>query len=172
MKVIRNLKGEIVRVETSYGEKWWHLSASTWMLILGLLLLIVAGFVPSETLAAVPRVFNIKLWPWELVVLIPTIACYSFGCWRIYRDRGEHDEVERKHAKNFIGFGATAVVILLCLLILSVTGRFFLFFRPVVDLFARGRLTFAAFWRLALIVVSVVPLIHFGKEWVCGFWDD
>lgn len=33
-KRIGNLKGEVVRVEVSYGEKWWHLSASTRCLVL------------------------------------------------------------------------------------------------------------------------------------------
>ena len=38
MKEIRNLKGEVVRTETSYGDRWWHFSASTWSLLFGAVL--------------------------------------------------------------------------------------------------------------------------------------
>ncbi|MGI5832202.1 MAG: hypothetical protein ACOX6D_06680 [Thermoguttaceae bacterium] len=172
MKEIRNFRGEIVRVESEYGEKWWHLSASTWGFLLGLGFLLLGFFMPTSVLVAVLRVFDVRIWTWEHFVLFSVIAGYLFVCWGLYRNWSEYDEDEERHAKNFILFGATVVVILLFLLILSIVGRFHLFFRPVVDLFARGRVTLAALWRTALIVVSVVPLIHFGKEWILGFWDD
>lgn len=84
MKEIRNLKGEVVRVEVSYGEKWWHLSASTWCLVLGGVLLIVGCF-PMDWLLALSRVLDPRMWPWELYVLVLTVTAYLLLCWWIHR---------------------------------------------------------------------------------------
>ncbi len=172
MKEIRNLKGEIVRVETSYGDRWWHFSSSTLSLAFGVILLIVGSLVSAESLVAAFRAFNVRLWPYELFILIPVIAGYLFACWRICRNWYDYDEDEKKHALNFIGFGTAFAFIVSSLLILSMTGRFFLFFRPLTDMLTRGVFSLAAVWRAALAVVLSVPLIYFGKEWVCGFWDE
>ena len=172
MKEIRNLKGEVVRTETSYGDRWWHLSASTWSLLFGAVLLVIGYSVSSESLGAASRIFDVRRWPHELFFLVPAIAAYLFWCWRISRNWFEYDEDERRHALNFIGFGAALMLIVSFLLLLSMTGRFFLFFRPLTDMFARGVFSLAAVWRALPFVALSVPLIYFGKEWICGFWDD
>ena len=80
MKEIRNLKGEVVRTETSYGDRWWHLSASTWSLLFGAVLLVIGYSVSSESLGAASRIFDVRRWPHELFFLIPAVAAYLFWC--------------------------------------------------------------------------------------------
>ena len=172
MKEIRNLKGEVVRTETSYGDRWWHFSDSTWSLVSGAVLLIIGCSVSSESFVAALRIFDVRLWPYELFVLIPVVAGYLFWCWRICRNWFDYDGDGKKHALNFVGFGAAFTVIISFLLLLSMTGRFFLFFRPLTDMLTRGVFSMAAVWRAVPVVVLSVPLIYFGKEWICGFWND
>ncbi len=172
MREIRNFKGEVVRTETSYGDRWWHFSESTWSLLFGAVLLIIGCSISSETLGAVSRIFDVRLWRFGLLVLIPVVFGYLFGCWRICRNWFDYDEDEKKHALNFVGFGTSFAVIVFFLLFLSMTGRFFLFFRPLTDMLTRGVFSMAAVWRAVPIVVLSVPLIYFGKEWFCGFWND
>lgn len=172
MREVKNLKGEVVKVEPEYGEKWWHLSGSTWFLIAGLLLLNIGFFVKIDLLLSILRLLDIRIWPWEVLVLVPVLAGFLLWCVHLCRNWEDYDDDERRHHRNFIGFGITVTVVLLFLLILSMSGRFFLFFRPVTNLFSRGMVSMAAVWRSALIVVPLVPLIYFGKEWICGFWDE
>ncbi|MGI5832188.1 MAG: hypothetical protein ACOX6D_06605 [Thermoguttaceae bacterium] len=174
MKEIKNFKGEIVKVESSDGENWWRLSSSAWLwlLISGLILFNIGCFVKPSLIDSLLHFLDMRLWPWELFVIILVGAGFSFQCWRICRDYDEYYDYEKKHARNFIAFGVTVLVILLFLLFLSMTGRFFLFFRPIGNWFVRGHYTLQAVGRSALVVVSLIPLIYFGKEWICGFWDE
>ena len=172
MPEIRNLKGEVVKIVPEPGEGRLRLSGSTWFLIIGLILVNLGFFVKFDFLLSALRVFDIRLWPWEVFVLVPLIAAFFYQCWRIHRNWEYYDEDEERHAKNFIGFGATVLVILLFVFILLMTGRFSLFFRPVTNMFSRGIFSLAALWRSALVVVVLVPFIYFGKEWICGFWDE
>ena len=172
MKEIRNLKGEVVKIDRSDEKRPLRLSGSSWLLISGLILLGAGCFVKLPLIESVIHLCDVRLWPWELFVIIAAAAGLSFPYWRIYRDREDYDDYDKKHAKNFIAFSITVMVILLFLLILSMSGRFFLFFRPIVNWFVRGHYTLQAVWRSVLIIVPLVPLIYFGKEWICGFWDE
>ncbi len=168
MREIKNFKGEIVKIESSYGDKWWHPSGSTWFLISGLVLGIFAN------LSFSPSILNIldpRCWPWEIFVLIPLLAAFLYQCGRIYRNWEYYDEDEEKHAKNFVWLGVTVLLSLLFVCVLTMTGRFFLFFRPLTEMFTRGVFSLAAIWRAVPIVVLSVPLLYFGKEWICGFWN-
>lgn len=172
MKEIRNFKGEVVQREVSYGDRWWHWSREVWGCVFGLLFLLLGVFVPYQSVLVIQRFLNPRLWSWEHFTLLAATAGYLFCCWSIYRNWENYSGAEERRAKNFIIFGVTALVILYFLLILSIAGRFGLFFRPLGQMFARGRFSLAAVWRLALIVVACVPLIHFGKEWILGFWEE
>ena len=172
MPEIRNLKGEIIKIEPDDGGKYLHFSASVWFLIIGIILVSLGLFVDLNFVLSILRIFDFRLWPWEVFVLVPLVAVFFYQCWRIYRNWEYYDEDEERHAKNFIGFGVTVLVILLFVFILLLTGRFFLFFRPVTNMFSRGIFSLAALWRSALVVAALVPFIYFGKEWICGFWDE
>ncbi len=172
MREIRNLKGEVVKTVPDGGEGRFRLSVSTWFLILGLVLINAGLFVKVDFVLSAFKIFDIRLWPWEVFVLVPLLAAFLYQCARIYKNWEYYDETEERHAKHFIGFGITVFVILLFVFILLMSGRFSLFFRPVTNMFSRGTFSMAALWRSALVIAALVPLIHFGKEWICGFWDE
>lgn len=172
MPEIRNLKGEIVKTEPDDGGRCFYLSYSSWFLILGLVLVNLGLFVKLDFVLSALKIFDVRIWPWEVFVLVPLTATFLYQCKRIYKNWKYYDNDEKRHAKNFIGFGATVLVVLLFVFILLMSGRFFLFFRPVTNLFSRGTFSLAALWRSALVVMTLVPLIYFGKEWIFGFWDE
>ena len=172
MKEIKNLKGEIVKVDDSDEERWWQLSASTWLLILGLILLNVGCFVKPTLLDSMIQLLDVRLWHWECVVSLFFLAGILFQFWRIRRDWNDYYDYEKKHAWGFIGFGVTVMIILLFFMILSATGRLSLFFRPIGNWFGFGQYTNAALFRSMILIVGLVPLIYFGKEWILGFWDE
>lgn len=172
MKEIKNLKGETVRVEPSEDNTRWRLSVSTWILLAGLIFFNIGCFVRPMFLDGVLQALDVRLWPWEVILFLFVIAGILFQCGRIRRGWSDYYDYEKKHAWNFIALSVTVLILLVFLFTLSLTGRFFLFFRPVVNWFARGHYTLSAVGRSALIVISLVPLIYFGKEWICGFWDE
>lgn len=172
MNEIKNLKGEVVKTESPENAPWWRLSASTWLLLAGLVLFNVGCFMKPTILDAVLHFFDIRLWPWEILTLLLVAAAVSFQCWRIRRDWSEYYDYEKKHARSFIALSVTILLILCCLFALSLTGRFALFFRPMVNWFVRGHYTLSAVGRSVLVVAALVPLLYFGKEWIFGFWDE
>ncbi len=172
MKEIRNFKGEIVKTEAAYGERWWHLSSETWMFLSGIVILTVTLLLPAAWFNAALHSLDVRVWTWRHFVLAAAAAGYAAGCWHIRRSWDGYDEDEKRHAMSFVWFGLTLIAILAFLVILSMTGRLALFFRPVAQMFSVGRFTLAAVWRLALLALASVPLIHFGKEWILGFWNE
>lgn len=172
MGEIRNFKGEVVRIESSSGDRCRHFFAENWVVILGVLFLLLGFSVPAQAVTPVLQFFDIRTWTWRHLLLVSLIVGYIVGCWQIFRNWNGYSDSEERRAKNFIGFGAALVVIFSFMLILSIVGRLSLFFRPVTAMFSSGRLSWAGFWRLSLTVVSFVPLFHFGKEWIMGFWEE
>ena len=170
MKVIRNFKGEIVQAERPAGRRF-RLSAEVWGMLLGLLVMALGFSVPSRFMKEFLALFDVRFWSWPHLLLFSALICYAVGCWHIYRNWEDYDDNEQRHAKNFVAFGVTVIVIVLFLVILFLSGRFFLFFRPLATMFSTGRFSLAGIGRLALIVVFLIPLIHFGKEWIVGFGE-
>ena len=140
--------------------------------LFGLLFLFLGFCVPYQAVRTVQRFLNPCQWSWEHFTPFATTAGYLFCCWSIYRNWYDYGDAKERRAKNLIIFGITALMILYFLLILSIAGRFGLFFRPLGQMFAHGRFSLAAVWRLALIVITCVPFIHFGKEWILGVWKE
>lgn len=171
MREIRNFKGEVVRVENETDDRWWHIPREVMLVVLGSLFYLLGLNEPAKAVRSILRFFDIRDWTWRHLLLVSVTAGFLFSCWRIKRNWEDYSYAEEKRAKNYIGFGATLTIILSFLLILSIFGRFSLFFRPVVDMFSGGRFSLSGLWRLALIVASSVPLIHFGKEWILGLWE-
>jgi len=60
---IRNLKGEIV-LDRDPDEKWYQLSASTWLLIGGLLLFNIGCFLSPGLIDDIFRLLDVRLWKW------------------------------------------------------------------------------------------------------------
>lgn len=172
MREIRNFKGEVVRTESSSGNPWYRFITGNGWIILGVLFLLLGFFVPAQAVFPVLGFFDIRIWSWQHLLLISVIIGYAVSCWQIFRNWSEYSDSEERHAKNFILFGASVTVILSFLLILSIIGYLSLFFRPVVTMFSSGRLSLTGFWRLLLIIVSLIPLVLFGREWIVGFWED
>ena len=172
MKVIRNLKGEVVRTENENSDRWWRIPREVMLVVLGSFFYLFGRYGPEQTVMPILRFFDIRDWTWRHLLLVSVAAGFLFSCWWIKRNWDDYSYTEEKRAKNYIGFGATATAILSFLLILSVTGRFSLFFRPVIAMFSSGRFSSSGLWRLALIVASSGPLIYFGKEWVLSFWEE
>ncbi len=171
MKEIRNFKGEIVQTKGPAGRRWFRLSGEVWGMLLGLLVMTLGCLVPPRFMAAFLRLFDVRFWSWPHPLVFSALICYAVGCWHIYRNWEDYDGDEERHAKSFVAFGVTVIVILLLLVALFLSGRFFLFFRPLGTMFSTGRFSLAGFGRLALIVVSLIPLIHFGKGWISGFFE-
>ncbi|MBO7726739.1 MAG: hypothetical protein J6S40_09780 [Thermoguttaceae bacterium] len=172
MKEIRNFKGEVVRTENSSGGGLRALSGEVWFVFLGLLLLGIGCFLPVKAMSVFLRFFDVRIWTWQHLLLAAVAASYAVGCWHIWRSWDDYDEDEKRHAMSFVWFGLTVVVIVAFLVILALSGRFALFFRPMVGMFSTGRFSLAGIGRLALLIVPLVPLIHFGKEWILGFWNE
>ena len=172
MREIRNLKGEIVRIE-SRSSGWWHkLPCEVWFVLLGLILLAFGYAVPAKAMSVFLHFFDLRVWTWLHLLLFTTVASYAVGCWLVWRNWDDYDEDEEHRAMNFVWFGLTVVIVVAFLIILTLSGRFFLFFRPMVGMLSNGRFSLAGFGRLALLVAPLVPLIYFGKEWILGFWDE
>ena len=172
MTEIKNAEGQELRKDVPQEEKWWRISFSTWLLIGGLILLNIGCFVQSSTLDKLLPALDVRHWPWEVFVLLLVFAISVWQYRRFYRSWSDYYDHERKHARNFIGLSVTVLAILLFLTILSVSGRFFVFFRPVTYLFTVGKFSIAGFLRGILMVVMAVPLIYYAKEWIVGFWDE
>ena len=124
MKEIRNLKGEIVKTEAAYGERWWHLSFESWILLCGIAILAATFFLPIAWFNAAFHFFDIRDWTWRHLLLVVAVAAYAVGCWHIWRSWENYDEDEEHRARSFIFFGLTALVIVFFLVILSLTGRY------------------------------------------------
>ncbi|MBR5414739.1 MAG: hypothetical protein IK105_02270 [Thermoguttaceae bacterium] len=172
MKEIRNFKGEVVQTKSSSGYRCLRWSGEVWGMLFGLLFVALGCLVPPRFMTAFLRLFDVRFWSWPHFLVFTAVICYAVGCWHIYRNWEDYDGDEECRAKSFIAFGLTVMVILLLLVILYLSGRFFLFFRPLVTMFSTGRFSLAGVGRLALIVVSLIPLIHFGKGWILGFFEE
>ena len=171
MNVIRNFKGEAVQTEHATGGFWRWIPGEMWGGGFGLLFLLLGHFVPEEVAMSILHFFDIRLWAWEHILLMVFITSYVVGCWHIRQSWDYYDEDEKRHAISFICFGLTVVIVVVCLVILFLSNRFVLFFRPMIQMFSAGRFSLTGFWRLAIIITSSVLLVHFGKEWILGFYD-
>ena len=172
MKEIRNFKGEIVQRKAAYGDRWWHFSKEFWGIFGGVLFLLIGHLVPDRTILNIYRFLDIRLWTWQHILLISSLIGYTICFTMIVRNWKYYDKDEESHAKYFVGFCTTMLVMVIFFVSLSLTDRFCLFFRPITDMLTRGIFSLSAIWRAIPVISLSLFLIYFGTEWILGIWDN
>jgi hypothetical protein len=165
---IRNLKGEIVS-DRDPDEKWYHLSASTWLLIGGLILFNIGCFLSPNLIDNIFRALDVRLWPWWYLLFLGILIAFSVKWFFIYRNWEDYDELEAEAAKRFNRMAIAITVVMAILVLLNVTNLFNFFYHPLQLWLGYGDSSWIALLSFVLIFCVIVPLVYFVKEWLVTF---
>jgi hypothetical protein len=165
---IRNLKGEIVS-DRDPDEKWYHLSASTWLLIGGLILFNVGCFLSPNLIDNIFRLLDVRLWSWWYVLFLAIFVAFTVKWFFIYRTREDYDELETEAAKRFNRMAVAVSIVMAVLVLLNATHLLYFFYYSLQRWLGYGDFNWIALLAFTLIVGAVVPIAWFVKEWVVTF---
>jgi len=165
---IRNLKGEIVS-ERDPDEKWYHLSASTWLLIGGLMLFNVGCFLSPNLIDNIVRAMDIRLWPWWYLLFLVVFVVFTVKWFFIYRNRDDYDDLEAEAARRFTRMAIAITSVMAILVLLNVTHLFHFFYYPLERWLGYGAFSWLALLSFILIFCVIVPVLYFIKEWLVTF---
>jgi hypothetical protein len=165
---IRNLKGEIVS-DRDPDEKWCHLSASTWLLIGGLILFNVGCFLSPNLIDNIFRLLDVRLWPWWYVLFLAIFVVFTVKWFFIYRNRGDYDELEAEAAKRFNRMAIAVSIVMAVLVLLNATNLINFFYLSLQRWIGYGDFNWIALLAFTLIVGAVVPIAWYVKELLVTF---
>ena len=164
---IRNLKGEII--QDPDNEKWYQLSASTWLLIGGLILFNIGCFLSPTLIDDIFRLLDVRLWPWWYLLFLAIIVAFTVKWFFIYRNMDDYDELETEAAKRFNRMAVSITVVMAILVLLNVTQLFGFFYYPLTRWLGVGEFTWVAVLSFILVFCTIVPIVYFVKEWLVTF---
>jgi len=164
---IRNLKGEIIHDPDE--EKWFQLSASTWLLIGGLILFNVGCFLSPNLIDNIFRLLDIRLWPWWYLLFLAIFVAFTVKWFFIYRNWEDYDELDTEAAKRFTRMAVSITVVMAILVLLNETNISHFFSEPLTRWLGYGDFTWFAFLSFFLIFCAIGPVVYFVKEWLVTF---
>jgi hypothetical protein len=165
---VRNLKGEIVS-DRDPDEKWYRLSASTWLLISGLIIFNVGCFLSPNLIDDIVRLLDVRLWPWWYVLCLAIFVVFTIKWFFIYRNREDYDELQTEAAKRFTRMAVAISIVMAIFVLLNATHLFGLFYYPLERWLGYGAFSWMALLSFVLIFCVIVPVIYFVKEWLVTF---
>ncbi len=163
--VVRNLKGEVVG-EVSYDDPWWKLSASTWILIGGLVLFNIGCFFGPALINRIFHLLDVRLWPWWVYIPVVVFILFSIQWIRIALHRNDYDPDERKSAKCFLRMSIAISALGGIVIILNWANLLRLTILPIQEWLAYGRYSFAAILIYGVILGSLIAVLYLIKEWI------
>ena len=165
---IRNLKGEIVS-DRDPDERWYHLSASTWLLIGGLILFNIGCFLSPTLIDDIFRLLDVRLWKWWYLLFLAIFVAFTVKWFLIYRNWEDYDELEAEAARRFTSMAVAITIVMAILVLFNMTFLFGFFYHPLTRWLGYGDFTWIALLSFTLIVGAIVPVIYFIKEWAVTF---
>ena len=165
---IRNLKGKIVS-DRDPDEKWYQFSASTWLLIGGLILFNIGCFLSPTLIDDIFRLLDVRLWPWWYLLFLAIFVAFTVKWFFIYRDGEDYDELQAEAARRFTRMAVSITVVMAILVLLNVTHLLNFFYDPLTRWLGYGDFTWIAFLSFVLIFCGIIPVIYFAKEWLITF---
>ena len=168
---IRNLKGEIVS-DRDPDEKWYQLSASTWLMIGGLVLFNVGCFLSPHLIDNIFRLLDVRLWPWWYLLFLAIIVAFSVKWFFIYRNWEDYDELEAEVSKRFTRMAVSITIVMAILVLLNATGLFNTFYYSLTRWLSVGEFTWIAFLSFILVACAIGPIVYFAKEWLVTFLNQ
>ena len=161
---IRNLKGEIVQ-DTDDEREWYHFSASTWMLIGGLVLFNLGCFFGLDIIEGLFRLLDFRLWPWWYFAVLLVIAAFSIRWYLLFQAWDELDPVDSEVAAKFLRMSITMTAEMLLVVLLNATGFIHYFYYPISQWLAYGAYSHMAAFTFLLICAAIIATIYVVKEW-------
>lgn len=164
---IRNLKGEIIQDPDQ--EKWYQLSASTWLLIAGLILFNIGCFVNPGIIDQLFRLMDVRLWPWWYFPCLILLVAFSVKWFFIYRNWDDYDEMDTETARRFTRLAIAITIVMSILVLLNITHLYGFFYHPLTRWLGYGEFTWIALLSFMLIFCAIGPIVYFAKEWIATF---
>ena len=164
---IRNLKGEVIQDPDE--EKWYQLSASTWLLIGGLILFNIGCFLSPNLIDDVFRLLDVRLWPWWYFICLTLLIAFSVKWFFISRNWEDYDDLETEAARRFTRMAIVITIVMVTLILLNVTHLFSFLYHPLTRWLGYGEFTWLAFFSFTLLLCVVGPIVYFVKEWLVTF---
>ena len=169
-KPIRNLKGEIVDyVGGGDTRPWWHLSTSTWLLIVGLVILNVGCFFDVTALDHLFHLLDVRQWPWWYFPLLLADIALIWRCAVVARRYSQYDKYERDEAKKFFRLAVFALIVGTLLTVL----RFFRFWWEMInafrDWFTHGQFSNSALLFLLIALALLTLAVYLVVSWLTAF---
>lgn len=163
---IRNLKGEIIS-DSDSDEKWYQLSASTWLLISGLILFNIGCFVKPSVIDSLVRLLDVRLWPWWYFVIVAIYVAFAIKWFLIYRadDYFDFDELDVEAARRFKIMSIVVAIEMLAIVLLHSSGIMSTMGYPFYQWLSYGTFSWSAMLMFFIVVVITIPTIYVLKEW-------
>ena len=162
---IRNMKGEVVQ-DSDDGERWYHFSGSTGLLIGGLVLFNLGCFFNPNMLGGVFRFFDFRLWLWWYLVTLALIVAFSIKWFLLFRSWDDLDSEEIDIAKRFLCMSITVTAIMLILVLSNMTGLLRIFYDPLRYWISYGAYSHMGLLTFFLICGIVGIIAYVVKEWL------
>ena len=164
---IRNLKGEIVQ-DFDPDERWYHLSASTWLLIGGLVLFNVGCFLKPSVVDSIFRLLDFRLWSWWYYVVALIYIAFAVKWIRIYMAANDFvsDELNEEADRRFKAMSIVVSLELALLVLLHATGLGTTIGLPFYFWIKFGNFSLWAILTFFGIIALGTLALYFLKEWL------
>jgi hypothetical protein len=162
---IQNFSGQIVY--KTIDKKWYHFSASVWLLFGGLILLTCGCFTKPDWVGGIFRLLDVRLWKWWYFIFLALLIAFSVKWFFICRNWEEYDEMELDAAKRFNRMSITIIILMAIIVSLSSSRWLFSgFYYPLERWLGYGAFSWIALLNFVLIIAAIVPVIYFVWEWI------
>ena len=167
---VRNLKGEIVQ-EAGDDKRWYHFSATTWLLIGGLILFNVGCLFNTNIIDGIFWLFNFQHWAWWYFIVFPLIGifvikwCLLYMAWHDPETKDTLESEDVVAGWQFIRMSVTITFQVPIFVLLRETGVMQHMSESLELLLVLGSYNLFAMFTLLLICISAFITIYVVKEW-------
>ncbi|MGL6193298.1 MAG: hypothetical protein ACRC2T_00580 [Thermoguttaceae bacterium] len=171
LKEVRNLKGELVP-DIDPDARWYHLSASTWMLLGGLFIFNIGCFVNPGIIDTIFRSLDVRLWPWWYFLALGLVLIFSIKWYITYYNWEFYDGNEADAAIRFNRMSVFITAVMAVLVILNCVNLLQFFYYPLSRWFGFGDFSWLALLSFTVLMLVIATTFYFIKEWVVTFWEN
>jgi hypothetical protein len=164
---------------SSHKPSCWHFGTTTWLVIIGLILLNIGFFlhpfvsVAGGFFADLFSLLDFRTWPfWYFICLVFVVGC-SVRWFFLYR-KYVNDDLDQLHSEEAQWFCCLSGSITLLLAVLVFLHRFsFLrrIFHPLYLFFGYGDFSYFALFMFAVLLSAIVVVCFFAWKWILTIID-
>ncbi|MDR1477979.1 MAG: hypothetical protein LBJ00_03465 [Planctomycetaceae bacterium] len=153
-------------------EPLWKFGATTWLLVVGIVLLNIGCFSKLSILdmffGGIFNLFDFRTWAWWYFVIIVAVFVCSIRWYLLYQKYidDDFDPTSSEEAKCFCLLSGILTLLVVIFVFLHRFSLLQYFYQPLYSWFGFGIVTFAAFLILILLLAIVGLVVYWAWRWI------